>query len=363
MIEAIAAALQQSAEVHRRLSAGGQDAIARAAEAIRKALEGGNKLLIFGNGGSAADAQHIASEFVGRFSRERGGLPALALTTDSSALTSIGNDLGFDAIFARQLEALGAPGDVALGISTSGKSANVLSAIQVARRMGLVSIGFTGGDGGELVPSADISIVAPTDVVPRIQECHITIGHVLCDVVEAALLHAPTERAARGPKLINLDDLLALREQWRREGQTVVWTNGCFDILHAGHVRSLAAAKALGDVLIVGINDDRSVRELKGPDRPLVPVEDRADLLAALEPVDYVVVFDGPTPEPALARLRPDVHCKGGDYAPPNGRPVPEAELVVAYGGRVEFLPFLPGHSTSDLIDRIRAGREHRPGA
>lgn len=154
--------------------------------------------------------------------------------------------------------------------------------------------------------------------------------------------------------MVGWEELLALRERWRVGGKTVVWTNGCFDLVHLGHVRSFQAAKALGDVLVVGVNSDDSVRELKGLGHPIFPVSERVEMLAALECVDYVVVFEELTPEKALARLKPDIHCKGADYAPPHGKPIPEAKVVEAYGGRVEFLLLLPGHSTSELIRRIR---------
>ena len=155
-------------------------------------------------------------------------------------------------------------------------------------------------------------------------------------------------------KLIPWDDLLAAREQARRDGRVVVWTNGTFDLLHPGHVSSLQAARALGDVLVVGLNSDASVRGYKGPTRPILTQDERAAMLAALECVDYVVVFDEPTPEAALARLKPDVHCKGAEYAPPHGRPVPERAMVEGYGGRIEYLPLVPGVSTTELLTRIR---------
>jgi rfaE bifunctional protein nucleotidyltransferase chain/domain len=148
--------------------------------------------------------------------------------------------------------------------------------------------------------------------------------------------------------------LLELRERCRREGKTVVWTNGCFDLLHPGHTRSLQAARALGDLLVVGLNGDASVRALKGPGRPVLRAAERLEVLAALECVSYVVFFEELTPEAALLRLRPDIHCKGADYAPPHGKPVPEAEVVRSYGGRIEYLPFVPGLSTSELLRRIR---------
>lgn len=132
----------------------------------------------------------------------------------------------------------------------------------------------------------------------------------------------------------------------------MVWTNGCFDLLHTGHVRSLRDARNLGDILIVGVNSDRSVRAIKGPLRPVVGQDDRAELLAALECVDYVTVFDESDPVRVLSLLRPDIHCKGADYAE-GRRPVPERDVVLRYGGRIEFLPIHEGLSTSGLIKRI----------
>ena len=157
-----------------------------------------------------------------------------------------------------------------------------------------------------------------------------------------------------GCKVVSWPKLLKIREQWRRDGRVVVWSNGCFDILHVGHLRSLQAAKAFGDILVVGLNSDASVRRLKGPARPVCKSSERAELLAGLACVDRVVVFEEDTPEVALERLRPDVHCKGADYAPPHGMPIPEAAVVEAYGGRVEFLPLLPAVSTSAILRRIQ---------
>ena len=155
------------------------------------------------------------------------------------------------------------------------------------------------------------------------------------------------------PKRPDWDALLALRAGWRAAGRGVVWTNGTFDLLHPGHVSSLQAARGLGDVLVVGVNSDRSVKAYKGPNRPILGQDERAALLAALECVDYVVVFDEDTPTEALLRLRPDVHCKGAEYAPPAGRPVPERAAVEGYGGRVAYLPLVPGVSTTDILSRV----------
>ncbi len=158
-------------------------------------------------------------------------------------------------------------------------------------------------------------------------------------------------------KLISMDQLDAQRQSWRREGRVVVWTNGCFDLLHVGHLQTLDAARRLGDILVVGVNDDASARSLKGSGRPFVPAAERAALIAALEVVTRAVVFSGLTPEHVLSRLQPEVHCKGADYAPPQGKPIPEMATVEAYGGRVEFLPLVVARSTSSLTSRIRANR------
>lgn len=320
-----------------------------AAVELTRALACGGKVLLCGNGGSAADAQHVAGELVGRFRRDRRGLAALALTTDSSTLTAIANDMGFENVFARQVEALGRAGDVLVVITTSGSSANVLAALDAARTAGMRTVVLTGAHGAGL--EADVVIaVAETDV-PRIQEQHLRIEHVVCELVEDAL--AADEPPAETVRVVDWPTLLDLRGRWRRQGCTVVWTNGCFDLLHAGHVRSLEAARALGDVLVVGLNSDESVRRLKGAGRPLVGAAERAEVLSGLRAVDHVVVYEEDTPEGALGRLQPDVHAKGADYAPPNGKPLPERGAVEAYGGRIEFLPFVEGVSTSDLVDRL----------
>src|ERR1700691_5449437 len=158
--------------------------VSRVTEILVDALRAGNKVLLFGNGGSAGDAQHIAAEFVGRFAFDRPALPALALSVNSSCVTAIGNDYGFDLVFSRQIEALGHRGDVAIGISTSGNSPNVLLGLSVAKKMGLETVAFTGGGGGKLRDAANHFICAPSNDTPRIQECHILIGHVISQLVE-----------------------------------------------------------------------------------------------------------------------------------------------------------------------------------
>jgi D-sedoheptulose 7-phosphate isomerase len=161
--------------------------IAQLSEVVERAIRVGRKLIVFGNGGSAADAQHIAAELIGHFYIDRPSLPAVALTVNTSSLTAIGNDYSYDLIFARQLEGIGREGDVAIGISTSGNSANVLEAVKAARRLNVTTIGFTGRGGGKLKDVVDFCLRVQSDDVARIQESHILVGHIICEHVEAAL--------------------------------------------------------------------------------------------------------------------------------------------------------------------------------
>ena len=177
--------IAEHAEVLGRTGAALRAPFQKLVEACLASLAGGGKILFFGNGGSAADAQHLAAELVIRYRYNRKALAALALTTDTSTLTACANDFSFEEIFSRQIEALGRPGDVAIGITTSGNSPNVLTALAVARDMGLVAAGLTGRDGGKMVGLADPLLIVPSTVTARIQEMHILIGHALCDQVEA----------------------------------------------------------------------------------------------------------------------------------------------------------------------------------
>lgn len=179
--------LVESIAVKQRLLAEQAEAIQTAGQMLADALMAGCKVLLFGNGGSAADAQHIAAEFVGRFDRERRALPALALTTDTSILTAIGNDYNFEHVFVRQVEALAKQGDVVIAISTSGKSPNVLAGVMAARRCGCRSIALTGANGKQLASICDVAVLVPSSRTARIQEAHITIGHLWCEMVDGRL--------------------------------------------------------------------------------------------------------------------------------------------------------------------------------
>jgi len=198
MVESIRQQFLESAALKQEAARSLAEPVAAAAEMVLAALRGGHKVLLCGNGGSAADAQHIAAELVGRYTRERPAYPAIALTTDTSNLTAIGNDYGFDRIFARQVEALGQAGDVLIAISTSGSSPNVLRAVEQARELGVKTLGLAGRDGGALGVATDLCLIARHQVTARIQELHITIAHILCDLVEAALVNEGRDMGSRG---------------------------------------------------------------------------------------------------------------------------------------------------------------------
>lgn len=187
MHQKIIAQLEESAEVKRQTIVTAVDSIEAAAQMLIDCYRAGGKVLLCGNGGSAADAQHLAAELISRLKLERAAIPALALTTNTSLLTAIGNDYKYDLVFVRQVEAFGKAGDVLIAISTSGESENVIKAVEFSRVQGIKSIALTGAKGGRLAEKVDLAIKIPSDNVQRIQECHITVGHILCELIESAL--------------------------------------------------------------------------------------------------------------------------------------------------------------------------------
>jgi len=187
MQDRIKTALKESVEVKNQVMKKLVPQIEQAARWMIESLKTGNKVLLFGNGGSAADAQHLAAELTGRYLKDRKSLPAIALTTDTSILTSLSNDYGFETIFARQIEGLAKAGDIAIGISTSGNSRNVLEGVEKAKELGCRTIGLLGCDGGRIAEVVDLALTVPCKSTPRIQESHITIGHILCGLIEQEL--------------------------------------------------------------------------------------------------------------------------------------------------------------------------------
>jgi len=324
--------------------------IERIAEELINALRAGHKILFCGNGGSAADSQHLAAEFVGRFQKERIGLAAISLTTDTSVLTSIGNDYGFDAVFSRQLEALAGKGDIVVILSTSGKSANVVQAAKKAKELGVKVVALTGRTAGPLGKAADVSLIAPGETTARIQEVHILLGHILAETVENAL-YEPKRGGLK--KIKTLKDLLPIVRRLKKTGKRIVFTNGCFDLLHSGHLKLLREAKSQGDILIVGLNSDASVKKIKGPGRPLISEKERVEMLADLQPVDYIVTFEEEAPDNLISRILPHVLVKGADY---DKNQVRGRSIVEKSGGKVVLVPLLPNCSTSGLLSKIRDG-------
>ena len=354
----VAQAVRAGIDVRSRLLTRSTRDIVAGCKLVVDCVTSGRKVLFCGNGGSAADAQHLAAELVGRYVSERRALPGIALTVDTSILTAVGNDYGFDRVFARQVEGLGAPGDVLVAITTSGGSPNVRAAIEAARSKGMKVLGLTGEKGTAFASLCDVAIAVPSRITSRIQECHITIGHILCEAIDAALARAPafanetstSPRATSSPKELTRADLALVRASATADKRTIVFTNGVFDVLHAGHLAQLRAARTHGDILVVGVNTDETVRAAKGDGRPVFPLAERLEMLAALEMVDFVHAFSETTPVEAVQALRPDVHCKGGDY---DGKPMPERSVVEGYGGRVVLVPLVEGRSTTRTLDLL----------
>ena len=194
--ETIAAQLRQTAKLCAEFPQEQIARIAQAAALMTDALRAGRKIIWFGNGGSATQSQHMAGEFVGRFRQERRSLPSISLTENMASITAIGNDYAFELVFARQLEGLSQPGDVAVGLSTSGRSSNVLKGLQRAKELQVARIGLTGGSGGSMAAWCDVCICVPSQTTARVQELHLTIGHILCALIEDALLATPGREAA-----------------------------------------------------------------------------------------------------------------------------------------------------------------------
>ena len=340
----------------RRLSAAALEVARQAAtvveagQVIGEALRAGNKVMVAGNGGSAACAQHFAAEFTGKLALDRAPLPAIALTVDTSALTAIANDWAFDEVFARQVRAHGKPGDVFVGMSTSGGSRNVHRAVEAANDLGVLTIVLTGPNNAI---GGDISIASSVRETARVQETHDLVLHEIAQIAERVVFEGLDDDASadRFGAVIRTDELRPFRDWCTSSGQTLVTTNGVFDLLHEGHLASLHMARKHGDQLVVVVNTDASVRRLKGEDRPVQDEGLRVRGLLRTGFVDHVVLMDDDTPVEILRWLRPDVHCKGEEYA---SRPMPEREIVEGGGGRIELLPLEQGLSTTEIVERIR---------
>jgi rfaE bifunctional protein nucleotidyltransferase chain/domain len=234
-----------------------------------------------------------------------------------------------------------------IGISTSGNSTNIVEAFVVAKTMQIKTIALTGSRDSKLSEIADITLRSPSTQTPRIQEIHGLLVHSLCRAIEEEIFSVNDRAPALPPeKIINSEQLAKLAAAI--SGHQAVFTNGCFDILHPGHVYVLKEARKLGELLIVGLNSDSSVKCLKGDSRPYHRFKDRAEVLAALACVDYVVGFDEETPQRLIEALTPKILVKGGDY---NHDTIVGADWVSAHGGEVKVIPLLPGHSTTGILN------------
>lgn len=348
-------------------------------DAIVLCLDNGGTFFVGGNGGSHSDALHITGELLKSFERDRrlnekerarfAGLPfaeevssqlenafrAIPLGVNTVLSTAVENDFSIPAMaFAQEVFAQGRPGDVLLGISTSGNAQNLLYAMTAAKSIGMTTLVLTGASGGKMAQVGDIAVKVPSTVTARIQEFHLPTYHALCAMIEARNF-LPVGSDAVPPKGSILADgeLRDVVRALKRTGKRVVWTNGCFDILHFGHVSYLNRARECGDVLVVGLNSDASIRAIKGAGRPISPQNERGEILANLKAVDYVTVFDDPNTVRLLELLEPDVYAKGGDYTLDTivGE---ERRVVESYGGEIAILPGIEALSTTRILERIR---------
>lgn len=322
------------------------EVFARAATCMIDALKKKNRILACGNGGSAADAEHMVAELVGRFGFDRASLPGISLCTPSATFTAIANDYGYEQVFRRQTQGLGRAGDVLVGISTSGNSANIVEAFKAASLLHITTIAMTGNRDSKLSEIADITLRAPSSHTPRIQEIHGLLVHSLCRAIEEEIFSGngqapalPADKILKSEQISTLAAAIASKQ--------AVFTNGCFDILHPGHVYILKEARKLGELLIVGLNSDSSVVRLKGENRPYHRFADRADVMAALACVDYVIGFEEDTPKQLIEALTPKILVKGGDYRHDT---IVGADWVTGHGGEVKVIPLLPGHSTTGIL-------------
>lgn len=313
---------------------------------VGEALRAGGKILVCGNGGSAACAQHFAAEFTGKLKMDRAPIGAISLTTDTSALTAIANDYGYDFVFSRQVTALAKPGDIVVGLSTSGSSANVIRAFEAARDAGAITIGLSGAVdqlGG------DHSLRVPLRETARVQEAHDLILHEIAQLSERVVVPDLERDASSCPFdfVVAADEVESFRAWIDATGEELVTTNGVFDLFHAGHAASITAARRHGDRLVVLVNDDASVKRLKGDSRPIRDEKARVSDIRSSSVADHVILMSEDDPRSLLAALRPHTHAKGSDY---RGGGLIEAETVESAGGRIAYLDLIPGISTSDTV-------------
>lgn len=319
------------------------------AEEISQAFISGHRVYAFGNGGSASQAQHFTTELIGRLKGNRKSLPAISLCTDTSAMTAISNDFGFDHVFSRQVESLVEAGDVVIGFTTSGTSPNVLAGLAEAKKHGGLTV-LISGNKGQINPEiGDIVIEVGGQETAIIQEAHLILIHIVCELIESKMGLSENELDRAVPRFVHESNLSEIHLPSR---ESIVWVNGCFDLLHEGHLQLLNKASKMGNYLAVGINSDDSVKRIKGDSRPYVSEEDRARTLLQFPFVDLVVIFSEDDPLTVLKRLRPGKVLKGPEY---RDRDYPEKSFLSEIGCTVSYTDEVQGMSTTRIVDRILA--------
>ena len=319
------------------------------AVAIAEAFKAGKRVYAFGNGGSAAEAQHFTTELIGRFKENRMSLPAISLCSDSSAMTCIANDFGFDSVFSRQVEGLAEEGDVVIGFTTSGSSRNVLAGLDSARKLGSLAVLITGERKNPNTALADLIIQIGGHETALIQESHLMLIHILSELIEVKLELKKRALIKSNPRIIHDYEF---KHELLPENREIVWINGCFDILHEGHLMLLDHARRAGGYLVVGINSDLSVKKLKGNSRPLRPEINRARTIAELFFVDLVIIFSGENPEDILKLIRPSIVIKGEVYRDTNFK---EREFLKEIDCDIRFTGHFEGVSSSEIINSFES--------
>ena len=319
------------------------------ADLITDAFKAGNRIYAFGNGGSAAEAQHFTTELIGRFKENRVPLPAISLCSDSSAMTCIANDFGFDAVFSRQVEGLVKQGDVVIGFTTSGGSRNILEGLDAGRKMGGKSVLITGERKLLNTDLADLVVQIGGFETAIIQESHLMLIHILSELIEVKMELRKPIFSKVNPRIIYDYDF---KKEMLPERREIVWVNGCFDILHEGHLMLLDNARRAGGYLVVGVNSDISVKQLKGDTRPLIPEMNRARTISELFFVDLVIIFSGEDPLEILSEVRPSIAIKGDVYRDANFK---ERDFLIAIGCDIRFTAHIEGISSSKIISNFES--------
>ena len=340
--------LHQRIRILQSLSAEQLDLMNKLAQSVASAFLSGKKIMVFGNGGSAAESQHFTTELIGRFKKDRKSFPALSLNSDTSAITAIANDYGYDFVFSRQVEGLANEGDVVIGISTSGTSPSVINALESGIQSKSICFLLTGNRKNSRNMEGITVIGVGGEITASIQEMHLTLIHIVCELIEDILGVSEDPKNLDLPKVIHENEVNSL--DFSKIGD-ITWVNGCFDLIHEGHLKLLNTASKQSQFLIIGINSDDSVKSLKGPNRPLINQQSRANALILLGFVDLVIIYDSETPLELLRIIQPRFVVKGEEY---ENVTYPELEFLNDIKAKLIYIKNVEELSTSSLIKKAR---------